>query len=53
MARLISVSDLNIKTKVKPNGRGTVTVSCLATTFVFRQQEAVAPVAAPAPKGRP
>ena len=53
MARLISVSDLNIKTKVKPNGRGTVTVQCLATTFVFRQQEAVAPVAAPAPKGRP
>jgi type IV pilus assembly protein PilO len=53
MARLISVSDLNIKTKVKPNGRGTVTVTCLATTFVFRQQEAAAPPTAPAPGGRP
>ncbi len=45
MARLISVSDLNIKTKVKPNGRGTVVVSCLATTYVFRQ-EVDAPVKA-------
>jgi type IV pilus assembly protein PilO len=38
MARLISVTDLNIKTKVKPTGRGTVLVTCLATTFVFRQE---------------
>ncbi len=38
MARLISVSDIDIKTKTKPNGRGSVTVSCLATTFVFRQE---------------
>jgi type IV pilus assembly protein PilO len=54
MARLVSVSDLNVKTKVKPNGRGTVTVSCLATTFVFRQQDAVVtPVPASAPGGRP
>jgi type IV pilus assembly protein PilO len=48
MARLISVSDIDIKTKTKPNGRGSVTVSCLATTFVFRQE--VAP-AAPAATG--
>jgi type IV pilus assembly protein PilO len=53
MSRLISVSDLNIKTRVKPNGRGTVTASCLATTFVFRQQQAAAPPTAPAPGGRP
>jgi type IV pilus assembly protein PilO len=38
MARLISVSDLNIKTKTKPNGRGSVIVTCVATTFVFRQE---------------
>lgn len=52
MARLISVTDLNIKTKVKPNGRGTVTATCLATTFVFRH-EAAAPPATSAPGGRP
>ena len=40
MSRLISVSDLNIKTKSKPTGRGTVTATCLATTFVFRQDTA-------------
>jgi type IV pilus assembly protein PilO len=38
MARLISVTDLDIKTRVKPEGRGSVTVTCLATTFVFRQE---------------
>jgi len=43
MARLMSVSNLHIKTKTKPNGRGSVTVSCLATTFVFKKD--VAPVA--------
>jgi type IV pilus assembly protein PilO len=30
MSRLISVTDLNIKTKQKPNGRGTVTATCLS-----------------------
>jgi type IV pilus assembly protein PilO len=55
MARLISVTDLNIKTRVKPNGRGTVTATCLATTFVFRQEAAAAPATNPtgAPGGRP
>ena len=56
MSRLISISDLNIKTKTKPNGRGTVTASCLATTFVFRQEVvAAAPVPTPtsAKGGRP
>lgn len=53
MPRLISVTDLNIKTKVKPNGRGTVTVTCLATTFVFRQEVAASVAPATAPGGRP
>ena len=44
MSRLISVSDINIKTRTKPNGRGSVTATCVATTFVFRQ-EVGAPVA--------
>jgi len=52
MPRLISVSDLNIKTKTKPNGRGTVTATCVATTFVFRQ-EVPAAAHAGAPGGRP
>jgi type IV pilus assembly protein PilO len=42
--RLISVSDLQIKTKTRPNGRGTVTASCVATTFVFQKE--MAPAAA-------
>jgi type IV pilus assembly protein PilO len=64
MARLISVTDLSIKTKTKPEGRGTVSVTCLATTFVFRQEGSVvaqpsttSPATAPGPTthggGRP
>ena len=58
MSRLISVTDLNIKTKQKPNGRGTVTATCLATTFVFRHEVAAAATPASAtvpgaPAGRP
>lgn len=37
MARLISVSDMTIKTLARPNARGTIAVSCLATTFVFKK----------------
>ena len=37
MPRLMSVADLQIKTKSKPTGRGTVAVSCVATTFVFKK----------------
>jgi len=48
MERLISVTDLNIKTKTKPEGRGSVVVTCLATTFVFRQEAAGAAGVAPA-----
>ena len=43
MARLMSVSNLHIKTKTKPNGRGSVMVSCTATAFVFKKD--VAPAA--------
>jgi Tfp pilus assembly protein PilO len=37
MPRLMSVSDLQIKTQTRPNSRATVTASCVATTFVFRK----------------
>ena len=50
MSRLMSVSDLNIKTRQRPNGRGTVTATCVATTFVFRKDP---PVEAAASGGRP
>ena len=40
MSRLISVSDLDIKTRSKPMGKGTVAVNCLATTFVFKKDPA-------------
>lgn len=42
MARLISVSDLQVRTKTKPNGRGTVAVSCVTTTFVFQKDLTIA-----------
>ena len=39
MARLISVTDLDIKTKSEAGtAAASVTVTCLATTFVFRQE---------------
>jgi type IV pilus assembly protein PilO len=41
MPRLMSVSDLSIKTKTKPDGRGSVAVSCVATTFVFDKSTAM------------
>ena len=53
MSRLISVTDLNIKTKSKPTGRGSVTATCLATTFVFRQEVGAATAAPGAPAGTP
>jgi type IV pilus assembly protein PilO len=37
MSRLVSVSDLNIKTNIKPNSRSTITASCVATTFVYKK----------------
>jgi type IV pilus assembly protein PilO len=35
--RLMSVSDLVIRTQTKPNSPGSVSVSCVTTTFVFQQ----------------
>jgi Tfp pilus assembly protein PilO len=37
MARLMSVSDMTIRVLSRPNARGTIAVSCLATTFVFKK----------------
>jgi type IV pilus assembly protein PilO len=51
MSRLISVSELNIKTKTRPNGRGTITATCVATTFVVRKDNGPLPAAPPAGKG--
>lgn len=48
MPRLMSVSDLQIKVQIKPNARGTVTASCVATTFVFKKEIADAAPATPA-----
>ena len=51
MSRLISVSELDIKTRTRTAGRGSVEVKCLATTFVFKKDPA--PTAPAAPGGRP
>jgi type IV pilus assembly protein PilO len=53
MSRLISITNLNIKVKSRPSGRGSVTATCLATTYVFRQQAVVPATAAPTSGGRP
>ena len=53
MSRLISVSDINIKTRTKPNGRGSLVATCVATTFVFRQEVAPAATQTSAKGGRP
>jgi type IV pilus assembly protein PilO len=37
MSRLMSVSELTIKTRQRANGRGTISATCVATTFVFRK----------------
>lgn len=50
MSRLMSVSDLNIKTRQRPTARGSVIATCVATTFVFRKDTTEAPVAS---GGRP
>jgi hypothetical protein len=33
----MSVADLQIKTKAKATNRGTISASCVATTFVFQK----------------
>ena len=37
MPRLMSITELQVKTNIKPNARATITASCLATTFVFKK----------------
>jgi type IV pilus assembly protein PilO len=49
MSRLMSVSNLQIKTQSRTNGRGSVTATCVATTFVFQKSELPVPAA---PGGR-
>jgi type IV pilus assembly protein PilO len=39
-SRLMSISDLNVKAVTTPSGRRTVTASCVATTFVFKNASA-------------
>jgi type IV pilus assembly protein PilO len=42
MSRLISVSDLKITSRVKADGRGTISATCVATTYVFKKEAALA-----------
>jgi type IV pilus assembly protein PilO len=37
MERLMSVSNLQIRTQTRDTGRGTVSATCVATTFVFQK----------------
>lgn len=36
-SRLMSVSELRIKAKAKPDTKGTITATCVTTTFVFKK----------------
>jgi Tfp pilus assembly protein PilO len=36
-SRLMSVSELHIKTKARPDAHGTISASCVTTTFVFKK----------------
>jgi type IV pilus assembly protein PilO len=36
-SRLMSVSELHIKTKSRPDAKGTISASCVTTTFVFKK----------------
>jgi type IV pilus assembly protein PilO len=49
-SRLISISDLNVKAVTTPSGRRTVTASCVATTFVFKNEPVTAGLAAGGPQ---
>jgi type IV pilus assembly protein PilO len=51
MSRLISVSELEVKTRTRTTGKGSIEVKCLATTFVFKKDPV--PTAPAAPGGRP
>ena len=49
-SRLISISDLNVKAVTTPSGRRTVTASCVATTFVFKNVSTVPQTATGGPQ---
>jgi type IV pilus assembly protein PilO len=46
--RLMSVSELHIKTKARPDAKGTIAASCVTTTFVFKKDMPAAAAATPA-----
>lgn len=50
LSLLVSVSNLHLKARVQPGGAssGSMTASCTATTYVFRREGDIAPVAQPA-----
>jgi type IV pilus assembly protein PilO len=45
-SRLMSVSELHIKTKSRPDAKGTISASCVTTTFVFKKDVPVGATAA-------
>jgi Tfp pilus assembly protein PilO len=49
-SRLVSISELNIKAATTPSGRRSVTASCVATTFVFKNEPAAVDVASGGPQ---
>jgi type IV pilus assembly protein PilO len=53
MSRLMSITDLSIKTRQRPNGRGSITATCIATTFVFKKDAAASMTPAAVSGGRP
>lgn len=50
--RIINVSDINIKSKDKPDATSTITARCTATTYVLIDPSKVAAPAAKTPAGR-
>lgn len=53
MSRLMSVTDLKIKTRQRPNARGSIEASCIATTFVFKKDAVPTMTTASVAGGRP
>lgn len=53
MSRLMSISDLQIKTRQRPNARGSISATCVATTFVFKKDGVAVMTPTSATGGRP
>jgi type IV pilus assembly protein PilO len=53
MSRLMSISDLQIKTRQRPNARGSISATCVATTFVFKKDGVPTMTTTSATGGRP